>query len=70
KPHYRSVSDENRGTIDVQEADTMITAKLGQWIQIGGVDTEAKSKDKGILSTSRSKSDRTSSIYVKVEVEK
>ena len=70
KPHYRSVRDEDRGTIDVQEADTMITTKLGQWVQIGGVDTEAKSNDKGILSTSRSKSDRTSSIYVKVEVEK
>ena len=69
QPHYRSVSDEHRGTIDVQEADTMITTKLGQWVQIGGVDTDAKSRDKGILSTSRSESDRQSNIYVKVDVE-
>ncbi len=70
QPHYRSVSNEHHGTIDVQEADTMITAKLGQWVQIGGVDTDAKSKDKGILSTSRSESDKISSIFVKVDVEK
>ena len=70
QPHYRSVSDEDSGTIDVQEADTMITAKLGQWVQIGGVDTDTKSRDKGILSTSRSESDRQSTIYVKVDVEK
>ncbi|MCZ6565602.1 MAG: hypothetical protein O6852_05650 [Gammaproteobacteria bacterium] len=69
QPHYRSLSDERSGAIEVQEADTMITAKLGQWVQIGGIDTDAKSKEKGILSTSRSATDKQSSIYIKVEVE-
>ncbi len=84
QPYFRSANDEsnggnsryrdsyygsNYGSIDVQEADTTITAKLGQWVQIGGVDTDAKSRDKGILSTSRSATDRQSSIYIKVDVE-
>ena len=69
QPHYRSINDEQRGTIDVQEAATMITANLGQWVQIGGVDTDAKSKESRILSTSRSATDRQSTIYIKVEIE-
>ena len=32
---------------------TTLEAKLGEWVQIGGIDTDAKSKDSGILSTSR-----------------
>ena len=84
QPYFRSANDESNGgnnryrgsyygsnyeSIDVQEADTVITAKLGQWVQIGGADEAAKSKDKGILSTSRSATDRQSSIYIKVDVE-
>lgn len=84
QPYFRSANDESYGgnnsyrssyygsnyeSIDVQEADTTITAKLGQWVQIGGTDEAAKSKDKGILSTSRSATDRQSSIYIKVDVE-
>jgi len=69
KPHYRNVSNENRGTIDVQEADTTIETKVGEWVQIGGITTDENSKDSGILSTSRDASNKQSAIYVKVELE-
>lgn len=69
QPHYRSVSDQHDGTIDVQEADTRIEAKIGEWVQIGGVDTGGNVKDSGILSTSRNSTDRQSAIYIKVELE-
>ena len=69
QPHYRSVSDRYNGTIDVQEADTTIETKIGEWVQIGGVNTDENSKDSGILSTSRNTSDKQSAIYVKVELE-
>ena len=69
QPHYRSISDGRSGTIDVQESATMITAKLGQWIQIVGVDTHTKTQDKRILSRSRSTTDRQNSIYIKVDIE-
>jgi type II secretory pathway component GspD/PulD (secretin) len=54
QPHYRSINEERAGTIDVQESDTTVEARLGEWIQIGGIDTDASSKDSGILNTSRS----------------
>jgi len=69
KPHYRTVNDRNRGTVDVQEADTTIETRVGEWVQIGGINTDENSKDSGILSTSRNSSDKQSAIYVKVELE-
>ncbi len=76
QPHYQTAKDEYsytsdgyRGTVDVQEASTTVSAKLGEWIQIGGIDTDAKSKDSGILSTSRNSEDLQSTIYLKVELE-
>ncbi len=69
QPHYRSASEEHSGTIDVQEADTTLETKLGEWVQIGGVDTDAKSKDGGILSTSRNSNNTRSEIYLKVDLE-
>ncbi len=76
QPHYRTASDEYsytsdgyRGTVDVQEASTTVEAKLGEWLQIGGVDTDAKSKDSGILSTSRNSDNLQSTIFLKVELE-
>ena len=62
---YRS----DHGSIDVQEADTVITAKLAQWVKIGGVDNDAKARESGVLSTSRKATDRQNTIYIKVEVE-
>lgn len=69
QPHYRTVNDKRSGTIDVQEADTTLETKLGEWVQIGGIDTDENSKDSGILSTSRNSGSKQSSIYVKVELE-
>lgn len=69
QPHYRTINEKNAGTIDVQEADTTIETKLGEWVQIGGIDTDAKSKDGGILSTSRNSNNVRSKLFIKVDVE-
>ena len=69
QPHYRTVNDKYKGTVDVQEADTTLQTRLGEWVQIGGIDTEENSKDSGILSTSRNSSAQQSAIYIKVELE-
>ncbi|MFK7815008.1 MAG: hypothetical protein AB8B92_01615 [Gammaproteobacteria bacterium] len=69
KPHYRTVNEENAGTIDVQESDTTVETKLGEWVKIGGIDTDAKSKDGGILSTSRNSNNIRSEIFIKVDME-
>ncbi|QMU60937.1 MAG: hypothetical protein GKR92_04190 [Gammaproteobacteria bacterium] len=69
QPHYRTINEERSGTVDVQEVDTTLETRLGEWVQIGGVDTDAKSKDGGILSTSRNSSSIRSEIYIKVDLE-
>jgi len=69
QPHYRTASEVEHGTVDVQEADTTLEARLGEWIQIGGIDTDAKSKGSGILSTSRNSNNTRSNIYLKVDLE-
>ena len=76
QPHYRTASDDYaytsdgyRGTVEVQEASTTVEAALGEWIQIGGIDTDATSKDSGILSTSRNSEELQSAIFLKVELE-
>ncbi len=69
QPHYRTVNEERASTIDVQESDTSIETRLGEWVQIGGIDTDAKSKDSGILSTSRNSNNIRSEIYIKVDLE-
>ena len=65
---YGSRNGYNNGDIEVQEADTVITTKLGQWVQIGGVDNDAKSRESGVLSTSRKATDRQNTIYIKVDI--
>ena len=69
QPHYRSINEERAGTIDVQESDTTVEARLGEWIQIGGIDTDASSKDSGILNTSRSSKNIRSDIFIKVDLD-
>ena len=69
QPHYRSINEERAGTIDVQESDTTVEARLGEWIQIGGIDTDANSKDSGILSTSRNSENIRSDIFIKVDLD-
>ena len=69
QPHYRTVNDKHKGTVDVQEADTTLEARLGEWVQIGGIDTDQSSKDSGILSTSRNATEKQSAIFIKVELE-
>lgn len=69
QPHYRTVNEERAGTVDVQEANTTLETRLGEWVQIGGIDTDANSKDSGILSTSRNSSNIRSEIYLKVDLE-
>lgn len=69
QPHYRTVNEKHSGTIDIQESETTFEAKLGEWIQIGGIDTDAKSKNSDMLSNSRNSSNIRSDIYIKVDLE-
>jgi len=70
QPHYRSASDAHSGQVDVQEAETSITTSLGKWTQIGGVDTTSNSTSKGFINKNTNRSDKQSTIYIKVDIDR
>lgn len=69
QPHYQSSKDEHSGRVDVQEAETTITTKLGQWTQIGGIDTQSNNTNKGFINKSSNRSNQQSAIHIKVDID-
>jgi type II secretory pathway component HofQ len=55
------------GAIQTQQLNTQISAKLGQWVQLGGVDQSATSSQRGVLSREYSTSNEAREVWVKVE---
>lgn len=56
-----------RGTVNVQQASTTLSGRLGEWIELGGVGQQAESQGGGtVYATRQSRSDNRS-IFVKVE---
>lgn len=56
-----------RGAVNVQQASTAVSGRLGEWIELGGVGQQAESWSGGtVYSTRRMRSDDRS-IFVKVE---
>ena len=53
--------------IAVQEADTVVQGRIGEWIRIGGSREERRTNSRGILSTKDHKGAYELDIYVKVE---
>jgi len=61
------LNSRRQGVIDVQQADTVVTAPLGQWVTVGGLDDTSSGRDSDIgrrISTQRSDS---GSIRLKVD---
>ena len=54
-------------TIDTQNASSVISGQLGEWIYIGGVNQTQQLSQQGVLSGARSDTKRQSGIYVKVD---
>lgn len=58
---------QNNGTIDTQSAQTTLTAKLGQWVEIGTINEQSQSAGNGILSTEQGSGQSVVHILVQVE---
>ena len=58
----------NQGAVfDVQNAETTITGRLGQWLQIGGIVQQFNTSDRETLRRTRQQGQEQRNIYVKVE---
>lgn len=56
-----------RGAVNVQQASTTVSGRLGEWIELGGIGQQSESQGGGTAySTRRSRADERS-IFVKVE---
>lgn len=56
-----------RGTVNVQQAATTLSGRLGEWVELGGIGQQGTFRGSGtVYSTRQSRSDRRS-IFVKVE---
>lgn len=44
-----SVADPNTGTLNVQRVDTMVSGRLGEWIELGGIAQESVQRDSGAV---------------------
>jgi hypothetical protein len=56
-----------RGTVNVQQAATTVSGRLGEWIELGGVGQQAEAQGSGTVYSTRRLSSDTRSIFVKVE---
>ncbi len=62
-----TVADRNTGTFEVQRIDTVISGRLGEWMEIGGVDQSHVQTDGGTISRRSRNIADDRKVFVKVE---
>jgi hypothetical protein len=67
-PFKNSLSKTRSGNIETQQASTTITGRIGEWLQIGGVEEQIKHSQTGTVSYSSTKSKTRYSIWIKAEL--
>lgn len=66
-PHRDSFSGQGPGAMSVQRVATTVSGRLGEWIELGGINQESGSQSRALLGVeSRSASDRRQ-VLIKVE---
>ena len=65
-PHLTRVAPGKAPVFDFQNVDTTATGRLGEWIELGGVDQQFSNDNRRIISSSSTQGGEQRSIYVKV----
>jgi hypothetical protein len=58
---------QRRGVINTQSAGTVVRSRLGEWVELGGVDTSNSSREGGLGRSVNSQGSNMQGIQVKVE---
>ncbi len=66
-PNQTAVRGQVTPTFVIQNAQTTVSGGLGEWIQIGGLNTASGNNNRGILSDNQSKQTDSRTILIKVE---
>lgn len=56
-----------RGSINIQAADTVLSARLGEWIELGGANTSESDSASGLLSRREGGTAERRSIFIRVD---
>jgi type II secretory pathway component GspD/PulD (secretin) len=67
RPQRNQLSPKGGGRIDIQQIDTTVRGRLGEWIALGGVDESGQSEQHGLGSSRHTRSRDQQKIWVKVE---
>ena len=62
-----SVADRNGPSFNVQRLDTVVSARLGEWVEIGGIDQRRVQSDGGTISRRTGSATDDRKVFLKVE---
>ena len=62
-----SVADPNTGAINVQHVDTVVSGRLGEWLEVGGIAQESVQRDSGTVYRRSVSGLDDRRVYLKVE---
>ncbi|WP_313085050.1 secretin N-terminal domain-containing protein [Pseudomonas sp.] len=65
--HNDQLSRSQPGVIDVQQTETRVSGRLGEWISVGGLDEQASSGQSGTISRYSTESSQNLSLKLKVD---
>lgn len=66
-PFMTKVSPGNRGSFNIENIDTTIQGRLGEWIEIGGYQQQIHREENGLLSQRQRQQEQRHVTYLKVE---
>lgn len=62
-----TVADRNSATFDIQRIDTVISGRLGEWMEIGGIDQTRVQTDGGTISRRSGSTSDDRKVFLKVD---
>lgn len=65
--HQDRMSSSLPGAVDIQETDTRVSGRLGEWISLGGIDESASSNQSGTLRRYSTQGRQDLSLRLKVD---
>jgi type II secretory pathway component GspD/PulD (secretin) len=66
-PRLTKVGPGRAPILDVQDVETTVTGRLGEWLDIGGLEQQSSSSGQGIASNSRQSDSQSRSVLIKVD---
>lgn len=62
-----AIADAGRPTLDVQRVDTVVSGRLGQWLEVGGIDQDRAQSDNAVLNQHTAGTSDERRVFLKVD---